>query len=113
MALSYGTGVYGLTTQLNAQLADGTIAEAADLALKANIASPTFTGIPAAPTAVTNTATTQLATTAFVQGATRSKSQVSALATVATADATDLATALVLVNALKVSVNAIIAALKA
>ena len=34
--------------------------------LKANIASPTFTGIPAAPTATAGTSTTQLATTAFV-----------------------------------------------
>ena len=36
------------------------------LALKANIASPTFTGIPLAPTAEAGTNTTQLATTAFV-----------------------------------------------
>ena len=35
-------------------------------AAKANIASPTFTGTPAAPTAVAGTSTTQLATTAFV-----------------------------------------------
>jgi hypothetical protein len=34
--------------------------------LKANIASPTFTGVPAAPTAAAGTNTTQLATTAFV-----------------------------------------------
>jgi hypothetical protein len=34
-------------------------------ALKAPIASPTFTGTPAAPTAAANTSTTQLATTAF------------------------------------------------
>lgn len=33
---------------------------------KANLASPTFTGAPAAPTATAGTATTQLATTAFV-----------------------------------------------
>lgn len=33
---------------------------------KANTASPTFTGIPAAPTAAAGTNTTQLATTAFV-----------------------------------------------
>lgn len=33
----------------------------------APLASPTFTGIPAAPTASTGTNTTQLATTAFVQ----------------------------------------------
>lgn len=37
-------------------------------ALKANLASPTFTGIPAAPTAAVDTNTTQLATTAFVIG---------------------------------------------
>lgn len=35
---------------------------------KANLASPTFTGTPAAPTAAANTNTTQLATTAFVLG---------------------------------------------
>jgi hypothetical protein len=33
---------------------------------KANIASPTFTGTPAAPTATAGTNTTQVATTAFV-----------------------------------------------
>ena len=36
---------------------------------KANVESPTFTGTPAAPTATKGTNTTQLATTAFVQGA--------------------------------------------
>ena len=36
------------------------------LALKAPIASPTFTGTPAAPTATAGTSTTQVATTAFV-----------------------------------------------
>lgn len=35
-------------------------------ALKANIASPTFTGVPAAPTAAVDTNTTQIATTAMV-----------------------------------------------
>jgi parallel beta-helix repeat protein len=40
-----------------------------DLALKAPLASPTFTGVPAAPTAAAGTNTTQLATTAFVQAA--------------------------------------------
>lgn len=39
------------------------------LALKAALASPTFTGTPAAPTASPGTSTTQLATTAFVQTA--------------------------------------------
>lgn len=37
------------------------------LALKADLASPTFTGTPAAPTATKGTDTTQIATTAFVQ----------------------------------------------
>jgi hypothetical protein len=41
-----------------------------DLAAKAPLASPTFTGTPAAPTAATGTSTTQVATTAFVQAAT-------------------------------------------
>jgi len=36
------------------------------LGLKAPLASPTFTGVPAAPTAAAGTSTTQLATTAFV-----------------------------------------------
>jgi hypothetical protein len=40
----------------------------ASLATKANLASPTFTGTPAAPTATADTNTTQVATTAFVVG---------------------------------------------
>jgi len=40
-----------------------------DLALKANIDSPTFTGAPLAPTATAGTSTTQIATTAFVAAA--------------------------------------------
>lgn len=39
-----------------------------DIASKAPLASPNFTGIPLAPTANAGTNTTQLATTAFVQG---------------------------------------------
>ena len=39
------------------------------LNLKADLASPTFTGTPTAPTATTGTNTTQVATTAFVQDA--------------------------------------------
>ena len=39
-----------------------------DLALKANLASPTLTGTPLAPTAAAATNTTQIATTAFVRG---------------------------------------------
>ena len=37
------------------------------LATKSTIASPTFTGVPAAPTATSTTNTTQIATTEFVQ----------------------------------------------
>lgn len=40
-------------------------------ALKANLASPALTGTPTAPTATAGTNTTQVATTAFVQAATR------------------------------------------
>lgn len=39
------------------------------LNLKANLASPALTGTPTAPTATDGTSTTQIATTAFVQGA--------------------------------------------
>ncbi len=38
-----------------------------DVSTKADLASPTFTGTPAAPTAAVGTNTTQLATTAYVQ----------------------------------------------
>lgn len=59
---SGGSGVWGLIT--------GTLTNQSDLiaalALKSPIASPTFTGVPAAPTAAINTNTSQLATTAFV-----------------------------------------------
>ncbi len=44
-------------------------AQQAALNLKANLASPTFTGIPAVPTASDGTSTTQAASTAFVQNA--------------------------------------------
>ncbi len=49
----------------NHVLADITDAAAA-LALKADLASPTFTGVPLAPTAAAGTNTTQIATTAHV-----------------------------------------------
>jgi hypothetical protein len=38
-----------------------------DISAKANIDSPTFTGVPAAPTAAALANTTQIATTAFVK----------------------------------------------
>jgi hypothetical protein len=48
-------------------------------AVKANLASPTFTGTPLAPTATVGTSTTQLATTAFVE-ASKNKSEYGVLA---------------------------------
>jgi hypothetical protein len=48
---------------------DGTVAEAMALLGAAPLASPTFTGTPAAPTAAYDTDTTQIATTEFVQDA--------------------------------------------
>jgi len=52
------------TAQYNA------LAQVSSLAAKAPLASPTFTGVPAAPTASAGTNTTQVATTAFVEAAT-------------------------------------------
>jgi hypothetical protein len=52
-------------TEINTEFANIAIA----IATKADLASPTFTGTPAAPTASSGTNTTQLATTAFVQAA--------------------------------------------
>ncbi|MBO7712619.1 MAG: hypothetical protein J6S85_03900 [Methanobrevibacter sp.] len=68
-----GSSWLDMATQIatDAQASTGTAEDVAinpkQYALKANIASPTFTGTPAAPTAATGTNTTQLATTAFVQ----------------------------------------------
>ena len=53
-------------TQANAASTYFTIANAAN---KADLASPTFTGVPASPTASPGTNTTQIATTAFVTAA--------------------------------------------
>lgn len=58
----------GTTVSMAVTLAGGGVSSE-DLALKANIASPTFTGTPAAPTAAAGTSTTQIATTAFVAAA--------------------------------------------
>ena len=60
-----GSVAWGTITGAIASQADLTSA----LALKANLASPTLTGVPAAPTAAGGTNTTQIATTAFVQSA--------------------------------------------
>ena len=60
-ALIYDNNGSDVETQISG------IPSASDLAAKAAVASPTFTGTPAAPTAAQGTNTTQLATTAYVQ----------------------------------------------
>jgi hypothetical protein len=52
--------------EFNTACTDGNFAFESDLLTKADIASPTFTGVPAGPTAAPGTNTTQLATTEFV-----------------------------------------------
>jgi hypothetical protein len=55
-----------IQTQIDAEIAARAAADTSLDTLKANLASPTFTGTPAAPTAAVGTGTTQIATTAFV-----------------------------------------------
>lgn len=64
-AASHQSGGSDALTLAQSQVTDLTT----DLAAKAPLASPTFTGTPAAPTAAAGTNTTQVATTAFVQAA--------------------------------------------
>lgn len=73
---SHGIGVIPSTATCSTQAAGNSTSALASTAfvtaadnLKANLASPTFTGVPAAPTAAAGTNTTQLATTAFVTAA--------------------------------------------
>lgn len=58
----------------------------ANVALKAPLASPALTGVPTAPTAANGTNTTQLATTAFVQGKTAAQTPSTATGDVAATD---------------------------
>ena len=62
---------YTVQTALSSSTSALVRADAIQTALdtKAGLASPTFTGTPVAPTATPGTSTTQIATTAFVQGA--------------------------------------------
>lgn len=62
MPTSFGNGTSVTSKSLNTAFSTTD----ADIALKADIASPTFTGTPSAPTATAGTSTTQLATTQFV-----------------------------------------------
>lgn len=71
----YLNGVWincGVQIATDAEASTGTAENVAinpkQYALKANIASPAFTGTPTVPTAATGTNTTQAASTAFVQG---------------------------------------------
>ena len=68
-------GLTATAEELN--FVDGvTSAIQAQINTKANIASPTFTGVPAAPTAAAATNTTQLATTAFATTANNLKANI-------------------------------------
>ena len=67
-------------------------------ATKSNLASPTFTGVPSAPTAAADTNTTQVATTAFVTTEANLKADLAgaaftgAITTTSTFDGVDIAT---------------------
>lgn len=65
-----GKGLITAASSTAIQIAESQVTSlTSDLALKSPLASPTFTGTPAAPTATGGTNTTQIATTAFVQSA--------------------------------------------
>lgn len=73
-----GTPASGTLTNCTGLPQSGVASLTTDLALKAPLASPTFTGVPLAPTAAVDTNTTQLATTAFVIGQSYLKSATAA-----------------------------------
>lgn len=56
----------GVSSNLQTQITTGNAILQAQIDLRATIASPTFTGTPAAPTASAGTSTTQIATTQYV-----------------------------------------------
>ena len=60
-----------------------------DISDKADINSPSFTGVPTAPTATAGTDTTQIATTAFVNTATSGKENSSNKVTSLSSNSTD------------------------
>lgn len=61
-------GTHATVTARLTNIEAGISSNVSGIATKAPIASPTFTGVPAAPTAAVDTDTTQLATTAYVIG---------------------------------------------
>lgn len=65
--ICYATDQDKLYVKEGSNLVDAT--PTTDITGKADLAGPTFTGVPAAPTAASGTNTTQLATTAFVTAA--------------------------------------------
>ena len=65
--ICYATDQDKLYVKEGSNLVDAT--PATDITGKADLAGPTFTGVPAAPTASSGTNTTQIATTAFVTAA--------------------------------------------
>tara|TARA_R110002050_G_scaffold85395_1_gene182281 strand:+ start:272 stop:1030 length:759 start_codon:yes stop_codon:yes gene_type:complete len=65
--ICYATDQDKLYVKEGSNLVDAT--PATDITGKADLAGPTFTGVPAAPTAGSGTNTTQIATTAFVAAA--------------------------------------------
>lgn len=85
VALASFPAVSGAVTATHTELnyTDGvTSAIQTQLDAKSPLANPTFTGVPAAPTAAVSTSTTQLATTAFVQAAVSALSVTSGALTV-------------------------------
>jgi hypothetical protein len=99
--ISSADTVLGAIQKLNGNIAANVIsigtnttniaANTSAIALKANIASPTFTGVPAVPTAAVGTNTTQAASTAFVTAAVTAAS--STIKTLTIDQSTTLATA--------------------
>jgi hypothetical protein len=67
--ITTGAGTLTLGTNTATATKSGTIAMTSDTALLAPLASPTFTGVPLAPTPTAADNTTKIATTAFVSAA--------------------------------------------
>ena len=65
---SYDTSVSTSPAALNTNELAALTTTVTNSTLRKHLADPTFTGVPAAPTAATGTNTTRLATTAFVMG---------------------------------------------